>query len=345
MGKKKVCVIGNGLAGACVSYHLIKAGVKVTVYDNGVNHSSVVAAGLITPLVFRRMNKSWRVDEFLDYLIPFYRSFESSEQEVLRNIPLRRMFASEQERGYWLERQNSPEYKAYMAPVTKGDDAYSHAINNFGSGRVQNCYAVNAKPFFSHMNDFIKENGTLIHEAFDHDQIDSNKYKGEAFDCFIFCEGFMNYLNPFFKDIPVGQTKGDVLTVKAFSIPDGQSLNRKCFMLPLGDQQFKVGSTYSWNEPNPIPSEEGKQQILEKLACITEEKVEILEHLAGVRPTTMDRRPIIGKHENNDHLYLFNGLGTKGYMYGPLLAKEFVDHLLNDTPLHEEVLIERYLVK
>lgn len=116
-------------------------------------------------------------------------------------------------------------------------------------------------------------------------------------------------------------------------------------MLPLGDHKFKVGSTYSWNEPNPIPTEEGKIQILEKLAYITEEKVEVLEHMAGVRPTTMDRRPIIGKHGSNDHLFLFNGLGTKGYMYGPLLAKEFVDHFLKGTALHEEVMIERYLVK
>lgn len=345
MDKKKICVVGNGLAGACVSYHLIKAGAEVTVYDNGSNHSSVVAAGLITPLVFRRMNKSWRVDEFMDYLVPFYRSFETSDQEVLRDIPLRRMFASEQERGYWLERQHTPEYSAYMAPVNEDDDTYAHAINNFGSGRVQNCYAVNAQPFFSHVNTFIRENGTLIEDYFDYVELVENTYKGEAFDAFVFCEGFMNYLNPFFKDIPVGQTKGDVLIVKAETIPDGQSLNRKCFMLPLGEHKFKVGSTYSWNEPNPIPTEEGRQQILEKLAYITPEKVEVLEHLSGVRPTTMDRRPIIGKHGNMDHLYLFNGLGTKGYMYAPLLAKEFVDHLLNGTTLHEEVLIERYLVK
>ena len=156
MDKKKICVVGNGLAGACVSYHLIKAGAEVTVYDNGSNHSSVVAAGLITPLVFRRMNKSWRVDEFMDYLVPFYRSFETSDQEVLRDIPLRRMFASEQERGYWLERQHTPEYSAYMAPVSEEDDNYAHAINNLGSGRVQNCYAVNAQPFLPRPVDNIR---------------------------------------------------------------------------------------------------------------------------------------------------------------------------------------------
>jgi len=345
MGGKKICVIGNGLAGACVSYHLIKAGAKVTVYDNRFNHSSFIAAGLITPLVFRRMNKSWRVDDFIDYLVPFYRSFEFSDQEVLRNIPLRRMFASEQERGYWLERQDNPEYSAYKFSINSKDENYHHAINNFGSGRVRNCYAVNTEPFFSKINAFIRERGTINEESFAYKELVDNKYKGETFDAFVFCEGYMNYLNPFFKDIPVGRTKGEILTIKAKSIPDGHSLNRKCFMLPLGDQKFKIGSTYSWNDPNPEPSEVGKQEIIEKFAYLSDEKIEVLSHVAGIRPTTMDRRPIVGKHPKNGHLYIFNGLGTKGYMSAPLLAKEFVEHLLDGTSLHEDVLIERYLVK
>ena len=89
----------------------------------------------------------------------------------------------------------------------------------------------------------------------------------------------------------------------------------------------------------------GKQEIIEKFSYISDEKIEVLSHVAGIRPTTMDRRPIVGKHPKNGHLYLFNGLGTKGYMSAPLLAKEFVEHLLDGTSLHEDVLIERYLVK
>lgn len=342
---KKICIIGSGLAGSCVALHLIERGAEVTVFDNGVNHSSLVAAGLITPLVFRRMNKSWRVDEFIDYLIPFYRSLEKDDEEVLRTIPLRRMFSSEQERGYWLDRQGADEYRRFMELVTEDDDQYEFAINNFGSGRVKNCYAVNATPFFESSRDIIRRKATLISKPFSYDLLDGESYNGEHFDFFVFCEGYMNYLNPFFKNIPVGQTKGDVLTVKALSIPDGQSLNRKCFMLPKGNNLFKVGSTYSWNDPNPTPTENGKTQILDKLSYITDEEVEVVEHLAGVRPTTMDRRPIIGRHPEYNSYLLFNGLGTKGYMTAPLLAKEFTEYLLDEKPLHPEVLIDRYLVK
>lgn len=343
--RKKICVVGSGLAGACVALHLIEKGSNVTVFDNGINHSSVVAAGLITPLVFRRMNKSWRVDEFIDYLIPFYSSLEQSSEEILRSIPLRRMFSSEQERGYWFKRQSSEDYTKYMEEVTPEDDAFPFAKNNFGSARVKNCFAVNAVPFFGRVNHVIKDMATLRKETFDYNKLEGSSYEGEEFDAIVFCEGYANYMNPFFKFLPIGQTKGEVLTVRSNSIPDGQSLNRKCFMLPKGNHMFKVGSTYTWNNTDPTPTEEGKQEILEKLSYITDEKVEVIEHLAGIRPTTMDRRPIMGQHPDYKNYFIFNGLGTKGYLSAPLLAKEFADYLIDCSALNDEVLLDRYLVK
>jgi len=36
-----------------------------------------------------------------------------------------------------------------------------------------------------------------------------------------------------------------------------------------------------------------------------------------------------------------NGLGTKGYMIAPLIAKELCDHLLYGKPLNPEVDLKR----
>ena len=46
-----------------------------------------------------------------------------------------------------------------------------------------------------------------------------------------------------------------------------------------------------------------------------------------------------------EKLAIFNGLGTKGYMIGPLLAKEFVDYLLEGNELDQEVKLERFFNK
>jgi glycine/D-amino acid oxidase-like deaminating enzyme len=61
---KKALIIGAGLAGTCMAHRLLSRGIEVKIVDQGSNNSSAVAAGMVNPMVFRRMNKSWRLDEF-----------------------------------------------------------------------------------------------------------------------------------------------------------------------------------------------------------------------------------------------------------------------------------------
>jgi glycine oxidase len=72
---------------------------------------------------------------------------------------------------------------------------------------------------------------------------------------------------------------------------------------------------------------------------------EVVEQQVGIRPTTPDRRPIIGAHPEFSKLLIFNGLGTKGYLMAPLLAKEFVAFLEGKGELDAEVRIERLVKK
>ena len=74
--KKHFLIVGAGVAGACTAVHLIKSGANVTIIDNNKNVSSRVAAGIINPIVFRRMTKSWRIDDFLPFLKTFYKEIE-----------------------------------------------------------------------------------------------------------------------------------------------------------------------------------------------------------------------------------------------------------------------------
>ena len=90
-------------------------------------------------------------------------------------------------------------------------------------------------------------------------------------------------------------------------------------------------------------TQEAKDDLLEKVKLLTKKSFEVIDHQVGIRPTTPDRRPIIGKHPTFNNLLLFNGLGTKGYLMAPLLAKEFVDYLDNDKELDKEVRIERFI--
>lgn len=344
MIQKKFLIIGAGIAGISLSKHLIDAGVTVTLIDSGVNRSSAVAAGMINPIVFRRMTKSWRVDEFLPFAEEFYINLgKACEQQFFFPITIRRMFSTEQERNFWLEKQELEAFKSYLTKVSKEDEQFAGAINIHGSGRIKNASYVSTVPFLEGVKKWLSERLSLLQETIDYSAIDpvESTYKGEKFDGILFCEGVEVRHNPWFGTIPINPTKGETITIKSSEIPENESLNRKCFILPIGNSEFRVGSTYVWDTYNSNLTEEGKNEMVENLSCLTTANYSIIGQTAGIRPTTLDRRPIMGRHEVYPNLFVFNGLGAKGYLLAPLLAKEMTEYVLEGKELGKEMLYSR----
>jgi glycine oxidase len=343
----EILIVGGGVGGGSLAIHLIQAGISVTVIDQGQNKSSVVAAGLINPLVFRRMTKSWRVDEILPYAVQFYQQLETySSLSFYHPITIRRFFSSVQEREFWTQKQELPEFESYMTKLADEDDNYTSfgTKNDFGSGRVKSAAWVNTPIFLEAAKGYITERATYLKEAFIYADLNPEEgtYREKRYDKIVFAEGYQSRENPWFMEFPVQSTKGEVLTVLSETLPPEESINRKCFVLPTGNRHFRIGATYSWNADEANITLEGKQEILENLSYLTDEEPTIIDHLAGIRPTSPDRRPIMGQHLDFKRLYIFNGLGTKGYMIAPLLAAEFTTHLLQETELDPEVNLKRF---
>jgi glycine/D-amino acid oxidase-like deaminating enzyme len=345
MKKQEVLIVGGGLAGICIAIHCIDKGHSVTLIDKGHNRSSVVAAGMINPLVFRRMTKSWRVDDFIPFAENFYHTLEQrTANTFFHPITIRRCIASEQERGFWEDRMKDDAFQAYVHPFDEEDNRVDSAFRPHGTGRVKHTAYVDAEVFMTACKALITQHGEYIKATFDYGNFDAEtvSYGNKTYDTAIFCEGSESVNNPLFSKLPVEATKGEILTIKSHTLPENESLNRKCFCLPVGEKTFRVGATYVWNTNNDLPTEEGKQVLVSNLRFLTEEKVEVLEHRAGVRPTTLDRRPIMGAHLEFPNVYIFNGLGAKGYLMGPLLAKELVDHIFDGKALDREVGLGRF---
>lgn len=345
MSQQKFLIIGSGIAGISLACQLIRSKQNVTMVDSGVNFSSKVAAGMINPIVFRRMTKSWRVDEFLPFAEEFYRSLEKeTASNFFYPIKIRRIFSSQQEKDFWLDKQLKEEFKAYMDPVNEEDLTFKPEFCPFGTGRVKQASYVSTETFLESSKAWISKHADILIETINYTDIDpiNSTFKGEKFDSIIFCEGASIHLNPWFSSIEIQPTKGETLTIHSNEIDESESLNRKCFLLPIGDHKFRVGATYVWDTNNSEITKEGADELREKLTYLTSAKYEIIDQQAGVRPTTYDRRPIIGQHSEFSGLYLFNGLGTKGYMIAPLLAQEMVDFILHGTPMDKEVRLTRF---
>ncbi len=344
----KVLIIGSGLAGTCLAHHLLAKGMEVKIIDKGVNLSTKVAAGIINPLVFRRMTLSWRVAEFIPAADAFYESIGKQLNQTFRHpIVIRRLFASEQEAGFWQTKQHLPEYSAFMTEQTEADRLFPSPQNTFGTGLVKGASYVDSVPYYEAQRTWFIDRGLLESAELNYADIDPETaaYKGETYDYIVFCEGKDGKTNPWFGYLPLQQTKGELLTIHAPSVSQKELLNRKCFMLPVGNDQFKVGSNYEWDTDNAVVTAAARALIEENLKSVTGEPYEVTDQAAGVRPTVTDRRPLVGKHPDFPKLVIANGLGTKGYMIAPLLMKELADHLTEGKALHPEADITRFKKK
>ena len=342
---QKALIIGAGLAGTCMAHQLLSNGLEVVLMDTGTNHSSAIAAGMVNPMVFRRMNKSWRLDEFLPEAKAFYIQIQQQlATSFFHPIVIRRFFSSEQERMLWEEKSQDQEFFNYLEKITSQDLQNTDAINTYGSGRVKNAFWINASMWVDQNRAFFQANGNLILNEFEAKkwQPATRTYHGQTYDFVLFCLGYRQKEEATFSYLPLQQTKGQTMLIESQQINAKESLNRKCFVLPLGADRFRVGATYEWNNATLNCTPEAKIQLEQNLAALGTYAYQLQEQNAGVRPTVLDRRPLLGEHPQWRGVYILNGLGTKGYMMAPTLARELTEHILTNKPLHPETAISRF---
>lgn len=344
----KVLVIGGGLSGICLGHTFQNKNIDFKILDAGINHSSKIAAGMINPMVFRKMVKTWKGDELIPFLNAFYPSIEEKiGAKFFFSRKIRRVFSTKDEMENWNKRLDDKEYEDYIHSYEDSRPTPDYVINEFGSGWVKSPGYIDAKIFVRENQRYFIEKGKMTIGSFDFDKFDpeSKTYKGEKYTHFIFSEGYKAIENPYFNYLPFVLTKGEVLSIKNNELRRDEILNRKCFVLPAQDNTFKLGSTFEWNTTDISPSKAAKEQLLDQYRLLTTSKATIVGQEAGIRPTVADRRPLIGVHPERENILIFNGMGTKGYMLAPYFAEEFYHHLVDDKPLDSEVDIKRFYRK
>ena len=105
---------------------------------------------------------------------------------------------------------------------------------------------------------------------------------------------------------------------------------------------FWVGSTFDWEDKSLKATEKARQKLIEQISETLNGPFEVVEQIVGVRPTVKDRRPILGCHEEEPRLCIFNGMGTRGVMLAPYFAREMADYLESGKSLDREVDISRF---
>ena len=262
--------------------------------------------------------------------------------------PILRKFFSIEEQNNWFAASD----KKALAPFLSLElisKKYTGIDSPYGYGEVLQTGYVNSALLLSEYRAYLKSNNWFQNETFQYDAIqigeDGIRYKDFHARHIVFAEGFGMHSNPFFNQLPLDGTKGELFIIKAPGLNLDVIVNTSVFILPLGNNCFKVGATYNWKDKTDLPTEEGKTELIDRIKEIITCDFEIVRHFAGVRPTVKDRRPLVGTHQNYNSVHILNGLGTRGVMLGPAMAKALYDNIEYQIPLNTEIDIKRFLPK
>jgi len=337
-------IVGSGLAAIAMAEHLRTHDVAVDLISVKKKGASIVAAGILNPTVLKRYTAAWKSSLFIDYALPFYRTLEDVlQQKLFEPLPIHRVFNTPAEANDWMVAADHPSLAPFLEAKIQASTTSPFFAPN-GYGRLLGVGRLNIQMLINGYTRFL---GNQYTEAyFDHSKLNLStaqpKYNGVSYDHLFFCEGYQLKNNPWFGDLPLTGTKGEMLLIRSEQLPKNAIWKGPIFIAPVDAQHFWVGASFNWTQKNDQPTQKDRIWLEKKLNQMVRVPYQIVGHMAGVRPTVIDRRPLLGTHPKHHHLHVFNGLGTRGGLMAPLLAKWLYQFVFEEKSLHQKVSISRF---
>jgi len=335
-------IIGQGLAGSLLALSLIDKGNKVLVIDNEhQDSSSIVAAGLINPLAGLRFSHPNLLSQWLTSSKKCYSNLEKRFSiKLYHQQKMLRIFHNEEQKDYWHKRKDDP----FIGKIADNTESISMHL---GACLPKETGYLDMPLLLKTLQDFLKENASLITSNFNHADLTLSKtiqWQGYQAKKLIFCEGYRGLENPWFSDLPFAPVKGEIIQLKADDNLPNYIVNKKFWLIPQADNSYRLGATIDRNNLDNNQTKAGLNILKKAFHSLFPEKEmpEVINHKAGVRPSTKDRQPFIGPHPSIDNFYIFNGFGGRGVLTMPYYIDLFLKNLIDGELLPEEVDIKRF---
>ena len=342
---KHSIIVGFGLAGFHYAQQLKKTNNRFLILDQGQKGASRNAAGVFNPTVLKRYTMAWEAIQFLEYAMPVYKKLEvKASRQFFYPHPIHRYFFSPSEQNNWTVAAQSSKLNRFLDPNFNLEPIPGIKLQS-GYGVVKQVGRLAINKMLDHFIDDLLPS-ELIEETFDATKLEilSEKviYKGIEAKQIVFCEGYGLKNNNWFNYLPLIGSKGEYLKIKAPLLSRKNIIKGSVFITPIGEDEFWVGATFNPHDKTILPTDKGKKWLISKLETLLDIPYEVIDHSAQIRPTVMDRRPLLGRHPTHKNLYVFNGLGTRGVMMAPLLSKWLYDFIELKKQLPEAVAINRF---
>jgi len=288
------------------------------------------------------MKAAWQVETYLPYAENFYQVLDKQFLiDIFSQKTVNVFIHDVEQENNWYEALDKVRLNPFISSQVFKNENQNLNIDKIGKIKAS---SINLISLFQCSKSHYQKQ--WITETFQHDDLriksNSISYQNKTYKDIVFCEGFGVTQNPFFKDIGIYGNKGDYLIIKSKTLQLQELYKAKYFLIPLGNDLYKFGATYQRHPLNHQTSDEAKSQMIEALDKMINAPYEIVDQVCGIRPTTKDRRPIVGTHLKYENIHILNGFGSRGVMLAPKLGQSLIKHILEKEPIDPEISIQRF---
>ena len=336
-------IVGQGLAGTWIGFQLIKKGYSILVINHSsLSNSSLVAGGLFNPLLAKRQKLSYLAHEIYPHIESVYAEIETYvNHRVLKQEPIQYMIESIEELNTWSVLCETEAYKPFVKMI---DFVNFPSIDaKYGGVEIQHSGWVNIPELLQAFKEKLNQDFAYLDEIFNQEDLnideDGISYKDIKAKGIVYAQGTPTIHQEIIRLKPA---KGEILRVNIPKLELPFIPQQGVFMLPLGDGNFKIGSTFEWKDLSENTTEEGKMQLLKKWLNFYKGDYTIVGQEAGVRPSSNDRRPILGALDKDNKSFVFNGLGSKGVALAPYFSLQLADFITEGIAIDREVDLKRF---
>lgn len=346
MAETDYLIVGQGIAGTLLAYELLSRGQRVMVVDDRQpDSSSYVAAGLFNPVTGKGPVLTWMAGPLFEVLHAYYPRLEAlTGARFFFPTPLYMPFDAVDKLNRWTAESVDAAYMPFVEEVSAVPRFPGLVRGEYGGMLLKRSGYVETSVMLSAYRRWLQGQGLLREDVIRHDEL---RYQPEGITwrdikakAVIWCDGVARQRDSPFGYLPFSPVKGEILYIRAEKTPPC-ILNRGCWVLPTADGLCKVGATYQHQDLNTLPTDKARKDLTGRLEALLQVPYEIVDHKAGIRPATRDRKPFLGAHPELPGCYVFNGLGTKGVSLAPYFARHLAAHLLQGSRLMPEVDVKR----
>jgi glycine/D-amino acid oxidase-like deaminating enzyme len=323
-----VLIAGQGLAGTLLAWELERVGIPFVVVDAGLGAAaSRAAAGIVNPITGRRLTRSWRFDVLRPAAAAVFRELEAELGVPLwREMRLRRRWVDEGGRALAARKLAAGE----LAPYVASADAAGIWVREAARVDLPTLLAV-ARARWAGQGRLREGVVDLRAAALAHALV-------------VDCTGQATAETGAFGFVPWETSQGEVLEIAVEGLAPDVIVNDGHWIVPVCDGVAWVGATHEPGGRDARVTATAREKLTGWASGLLDgRRFSVLGQRAGVRVNVPDRRPVAGRHPEHERLGLCSGLAAKGTLWGPLLARQWAEHLAAGRCFDPEIDVRRFV--